>query len=312
LLSIVFLAFNSGSRLDRSLARIVQVFEKEKIDFEIIVVDDGSTDDTYSRTLSAQNADERIKAVKLSRNFGSPAAFFAGLSHSIGHCATSIPDDLQRSPELLVELYRVWERGHKLVIPFREKRLENVLVKFFATVYYSLMNKFSSVIFPRGGADSFLADQEIIHILNTKISQRDTSPILEVLQLGFSPVYVPYIRRGVQGKSRWTIKKKIKLAVDTLLSTSIAPLRMITVIGFTTFFFSLVATAVIIYCYFFTSMEFFGLAVPGWASIITALLLLHGLMLLSIGILAEYIWRIFREAKSKPPFIIEDDCTKRE
>ncbi len=279
MLSIIFLSFESSSLIRQSIQKTVEVFQSEDIEFEIIVVDDGSQDNSFLIAKEIAAADKRIRPFQLSKNYGSPAAFFAGLSLAKGTCVTSIPDDLQRPPELLVELYRTWQRGNKLVIPFREERHDPVLSKLWSTVYYRIMNQFSSVEFPKGGTDSFLADREIVDVLVNQISPINTSPTLEVLQLGFSPVFIPYTRKGALGKSRWTFKKRIKLALDTFFSTSVIPLRAITFLGLAVFLVALASTISIFFLHTYSERTIFGLSFPGWASTVSILLIFNGLFL---------------------------------
>jgi len=313
MLSIIFLSFESSSLIRQSIHKTVEVLQSEDIEFEIIVVDDGSQDNSFLIAKEIAAADKRIRPFQLSKNYGSPAAFFAGLSLAKGACVTSIPDDLQRPPELLVELYRTWQSGNKLVIPFREERHDPVLSKLWSTVYYRIMNKCSSVEFPKGGTDSFLADREIVDVLVNQISPINTSPTLEVLQLGFSPVFIPYARKGVLGKSRWTFKKRIKLAFDTFFSTSVIPLRVITFLGLTVFLAALASTISIFFLHTYSERTIFGLSVPGWASTVSILLIFNGLFLFCLGILSEYMWRIYQEVKSRPSYVIKksDDDSDR-
>ena len=127
-----------------------------------------------------------------------------------------MPDDFQVPLDTVVEMYRIWEKGNKVVIPHRDDRDDPIISKIFSNLYYSLMNKLSEVNFPKGGADIFLADREIIDLFNKYIHPKNTSTIIEVLRLGFDPVYLPFDRPvGNNSKSRWTLRKKMRLAMDT-------------------------------------------------------------------------------------------------
>jgi polyisoprenyl-phosphate glycosyltransferase len=307
LFSVILLSYQSASRLPVAVEKLVQCFENEQIAFEIIIVDDGSRDDSYAVARRLAKADERVRAYRLSRNFTSPFAFFAGLSLCRGACATSVPDDLQRPPELLVRMYRKWAEGHKIVVPYRLSRDDGWSSDLASRLYYRLMNRYSDVRFPPGGTDSLLADREVIDILNKKIRHTRTSPVVEALRLGFDPVFVGYERPPTEGRSRWTLRKKIRLFSDTFFGASVFPLRMISVLGFVLFAVCTVLAVAVIAAKLFSDNTLFGLPVQGWATTIVFITLFNGLILLCLGIVAEYIWRIFEEIKNRPAFIIRDD-----
>ncbi len=231
LLSLLIPAFNSEKRLRPAYEALRDCLEKENIPFEMLIIDDGSKDNTWElmQTLAAE--DPRVRPFRMSRNYTSPYVHFAGMSVCRGACITFMPDDLQRPLETMVECYRIWERGHKLVISYRTSRNDGWLNDLFSNTYYRIMNALSEVTFPPGGADGFLADREIIDIMNTRIHPIHTSSVVEVLRLGFDPVFVPYDRPSRPGKSRWTWKKKVRLAMDTFFSSSAFPIRAITYLG---------------------------------------------------------------------------------
>ncbi len=307
LFSVVLLAYQSEKRLQTAVSRICTVLEAEAIPFELILIDDGSKDRSFQLAQSLAARDPRIRAFRLSRNFGSPYAFFAGLTLARGACATSLPDDLQRPPELAVQLYRKWEEGHKLVVAHRLSRSDGRLNDWFSNLYYHLMNRYSRVQFPPGGTDGFLADREVIDILNTRISPIHTSPVVEALRLGFEPAFVGYDRPATEGRSRWTLRKKIGLFADTFFGASVWPLRAIALLGFAVFVVCLLLVLLIIWAKLFTDNTLFGLPVQGWATTLVFITMFNGLMLLSIGVVAEYIWRIFEEVKKRPGYIIRND-----
>jgi dolichol-phosphate mannosyltransferase len=149
-----------------------------------------------------------------------------------------------------------------------------------------------------------LADRELIDLINDRIRPVNTSIVVEVLRLGFDPVFIPSDRPPKSGKSRWTIKKKIRLAMDTFFTSSSFPIKLITVLGLVTFVFCLILIPLLIYMRFFMSNQIFGFSIPGWTTIIAFVVMFSGINLLSLGIVAEYIWRIYEEVKDRPGFII--------
>jgi len=307
LLSIVVLSYESENRLAKAASAFISLMDEERIPFEMVIVDDGSQDDSVAVAQKLARDDGRLRVVELSKNFGSPYSTFAGYSIARGDCVIAVPDDLQSPPELVVRLYRRWQEGHRLVIATRRSRDDGLFSDLFSNGYYWLMNRFSSVTFPPGGSDRFLADREVVDILNTRIRPINTSPILEVLRLGFSPCFVAYDRPTAPGKSRWTIRKKVRLMADTFFGSSSVPLRLITVMGFGVFAGSLALAIAIAWARLFTDWTVFGLANNGWATSMVVMAMLNGLILFSMGVVAEYVWRIHEEVKGRPGFLIRAD-----
>lgn len=307
LYSIILLSYQSEKRLPAAVDRIRTVLDAEQIPFELLIIDDASADGSFALAKELARSEPRIRPYRLSRNFGSPAAFFAGMQLARGACAFSLPDDLQRPPELAVRLYRKWEEGHKIVVAHRLSRDDGRFNDWFSNLYYFLMNRYSQVKFPPGGADSFLADREVIDILTQQISPIHTSPVVEALRLGFDPVFVGYDRPATEGKSRWTLRKKLRLLADTFFGASVWPLRAIALLGFSVFAVCLLLTLLIVWAKIFTDNTLFGLPVQGWATTLVFITMFNGLMLLSMGVVAEYIWRIFEEVKKRPGYIIRND-----
>jgi glycosyltransferase involved in cell wall biosynthesis len=236
LLSIIVLSFQSEESLRPVVAELVSTMEAERIPFEILIVDDGSSDRSPAVASALAAEDGRVRSIRLSRNFGSPYSQFAGLSRANGSCAVSVPDDLQFPPELIVDMYRLWEQGQKLVVASRRSRDDGMISDFLSKLYYRIMNGLSEVEFPPGGSDRFLADRELIDIINSRIHPINTTPLLEALRMGFSPHYLSYDRPPAAHRSRWTLRKKLRLASDTFFGSSSVPLRLITLLGFCIFF----------------------------------------------------------------------------
>ena len=305
LLSIILLSYYSKDKIYEVYKNVTEVMESERIPFELIIIDDGSKDNSYEIACEVEKSDDRVRAYQLSRNFTSNYAKFAGLSVCKGACATFIPDDFQMPLETVVKMYRAWGKGHKIIIPFRIKRNDGRINDALSNYYYKLMNKISEVTFPRGGADGMLIDREIIDILNSKISPRNTSTIVEVLRMGFDPVFIPYKRPSTDGKSRWTFRKKIKLGLDTLLSSSSFPIKLITVLGILSIALSFLFILFIFIIKLTAKESFLGLSIPGWASNFVLISFFSGLILFSLGVIAEYIWRIHEEVKARPGYIIK-------
>lgn len=305
LLSIILLSYNSGERITNCYTKIKTCLDCEKIPFEFIVIDDGSKDNSYEIALNLEKNNNNVFAYQLSRNYTTHYAKFAGFSVCKGACAVSMPDDLQQPLNTYVEMYRQWEKGNQLVIPNRVSRKDGLISDLFSRMFYVIMNALSVVKYPTGGCDVFLADREIIDILNERIHPINTSSTVEVLRLGFSPVFIPFERPKVKTKSRWTFKKKMQQALDSFFTSSNFPIQLIIVLGLLTSLFSfiLIILTTIVKLYGIQSLG--GFSIPGWTSIVIFISLFSGLILFSLGIIAEYIWRIYEEVKNRPGFIIK-------
>ena len=307
MLSIVFLSYFSGERVHRCYERLGALLGKEGIPFEFVVIDDGSRDDSYAQAVKLEKTHENVRAYCLSRNFGSNYSGFAGLSLCKGACAMPMVDDEQQPYETVVDMYRLWEKGHKIIIPCRKDRADSRISSFFSNAFYGVMNCLSEVKYPKGGADLFFLDREVVDIINASIHPRNTSAIAEVLRLGFDPYFYEYSRPlGLnKNKSRWTFRKKWRLAKDNFFSASTFPIRLISFMGLAAFFFSIFAGLFYVYAMLWGNRNFWGLTVPGWTSIVVLIFAFGGLILLSLSMIAEYIWRIYDEVKARPGYIIK-------
>ena len=305
-LSIILLAYQSEKRLEKAVTEIDTSLSAAGIPHEIVIIDDGSTDQSFATARELALRMENISAYSLSRNYTSPMAQFAGLEMCTGQCACPMPDDGQRPIAHIIDMYRLWEKGHKIILGYREGRDDGRVNDFFSNGYYSFMNRFSEITFPPGGSDGYLIDREIIDLLNTRISKRNTTPVIELLKLGYSTVFVPYQRPQRAGKSRWTLRKKINLALNTFFASSIFPLRMITWLGLIIFCFSLLAILLIIAAKLFSDNTLFGFPIQGWTTLVVLMTMFNGILMLSIGVVSEYLWRIYEEVKQRPPYIIRD------
>lgn len=314
MLSLILLSYYSGERIVRSYEKISEVLRQENIPFEFIVMDDGSRDGSYELACELEKRYDNVRAFRLSRNFTSHYSIFAGLSVCTGDCAMPIVDDEQQPYQSIVDMYRLWEQGHKIVIPYRISRNDPWRSRVFSEWYYRIMNAFSEVKYPPGGADLFFIDREVIDLINTRIHPINTASIAEVLRLGFDPYFYGYERPlGLnKNKSRWTFRKKLRLAKDTFFSSSTMPIMLISRLGLATFAISIMLMVFYFYIAVFGNHQFWNIRVPGWISIILFLMFFGGMIMLSLGIIAEYIWRIYEEVKSRPGYIIrrKDDSRK--
>lgn len=284
-----------------------KVLTKLKYNYELVFVDDGSKDNSYKVMCDLAKIDSNIKLIKLSRNFGEHAAILAGLSNCTGDCAIRKAADLQEPSEMILDMIKKYEDGHKVVLALRKDREEPLIQKFFSGLYAWIMQKFALHNMPKGGFDSFLIDRQIIDILHL-MNEKNTSLMAQILWSGFKYEKVYYVRKKREiGKSRWTISKKIKLVFDSLLGFSYVPIKFITYIGFISFIASLIGFSVIL-----IEKMVGRITVEGYAAIMMAMLMGFGIIMLSLGILGEYMWRMFDAARNRPPYIIDEINNKKD
>ncbi len=306
MLSIILLSYYSGDRIHSVYQDLSGIMAGEGIPFEFIVIDDGSADDSFQQALALEEKYDNVRAYQLARNYTSQYAIFAGFSVCNGDVAVMIPDDGQQPYETLVQMYRIWESGAKLIVPYRIKRNDGMISDFFSRSYYLIMNAISMVKFPPGGCDVFMADREIINILNKQIHPINTSATVEVLRIGFDPVFLPFERPKVNTPSRWTFRKKWRLFKETLFSSSNFPIKFVTMLGLSSFLFSIFLIVLSIILKLMGAYKLMGFSLPGWTSILIISSLFSGLTLFGLGIISEYIWLIYEEVKARPGFIIKD------
>ena len=270
-------------------------------DYELIFVDDGSEDKSYEIIQNLKSKDKKIKSLKLSRNFGSHAAILAGLNECTGDCAVMKTADLQEPSEILLEMYEKWEKGNNVVLAIRQERNDSLIGNFFSNMYYLLMRKFVLKNMPLGGFDCFLIDRKVIEVLRI-MDEKNTSLMGQILWAGFKSDKIYYSRlKREKGKSRWTLKKKIKLVIDSVLSFTYLPIRVMTSVGLIFFLVSVLWALYIVYLKLNSGIE-----LEGWTTLMVFNLFSSGLILLTLGIIGEYLWRNYDATRNRPTYIIED------
>lgn len=270
-------------------------------DYEIVFVNDGSKDDSYFVMEELAKSDSNIKIISLSRNFGSHAAILCGLSNCTGDCAVVKAADLQEPTELILEMVESWKKGNNVVLAVREGREERKSQTFFSNLYYAMVRKTAFPNMPKMGFDIFLIDRKVIEVLE-KLDEKNSALTGQILWSGFRTDSVYYTRLARKiGKSRWTLKKKIRLVSDTLFSFSTLPIKAVSTVGFFAFCGSLVWAIFIIVSHFAGKIP-----VSGWTTLMVFNLFSFGVIMLTLGILGEYLWRTFDASRNRPPYIIED------
>ncbi|MBK9008518.1 MAG: glycosyltransferase [Anaerolineae bacterium] len=302
-ISIVIPVYFNESNLPDTIPQLLSLEEKlAEYSLELVFVDDGSGDRSLDVLRDYQSrSPERIKVVKLTRNFGSMSAIQAGFTVATGDCVGMISADLQDPPEIFLDMISHWEKGSKAVFAVRQDREEHLVQKMLSNTYYSLIRKFALADYPNGGFDFFLVDRQVAADLN-RIQEKNTNIMTLVYWLGYKPVMIPYIRRQrTKGKSRWTLAKKVKLFIDTFVAFSFVPIRILSALGL------LVAVGSFIYGgYVLFYWYFYGIEVKGYVPIVVALAFNSGLQMAMLGVLGEYLWRTLDEVRRRPQFVIDE------
>ncbi|MDI4650308.1 glycosyltransferase family 2 protein [Cohnella hashimotonis] len=300
--SIVVPIYFNELNIEHTVPRLKRLQESlPEFELEFIFVDDGSKDRSLALLLSEREKDQRIKVIKLSKNFGSMSAIQAGLGLARGDCVGIISADLQDPPELFVDMIERWRSGHKVVLASRSDRDESFSQKMFSNTYYFLMEKYALKGYPAGGFDFVLIDKQVVQEINN-IKEKNTNIMSLIYWLGHDRSIIPYVRQERKfGKSRWTLSKKVKLFIDSFVSFSYAPIRFMSSIGF--------ITAVISFLYgiFAIVNAFVGnVGIQGWTSIVAVITFLLGIIMMMLGIIGEYLWRILDESRQRPAYIIDE------
>ncbi|MGG3507630.1 glycosyltransferase family 2 protein [Paenibacillus lautus] len=281
------------------LQRLEQIIPN--CDFEYVFVDDGSKDKSLQLLIEAREKDQRIKVIKLSKNFGSMSAIQAGLKYATGDCVGIIAADLQDPPELFEKMIEYWKSGKKVVLGTRSDREESISQKIFSNTYYYLLRKFALKGYPEGGFDFLLVDRQVVNEI-LEIREKNTNIMSLIYWLGHEREYIPYVRQERKlGKSRWTLSKKIKLFIDSFVSFSYTPIRFMSLIG--------VLTAVLSFIYgvFVVVSTLFGIIeLQGWTTIISLITFLLGIIMIMLGIIGEYLWRILDESRDRPSYVVDE------
>jgi glycosyltransferase involved in cell wall biosynthesis len=299
-ISMVAPAYNEARNLPELLATLVPVLESLGEPWEIVFVDDGSRDDTIGCLLAARAQEPRIKVVALARNFGKDVALSAGLHHARGRAVIPIDCDGQHPPELIPQMVAKWRAGADMVVGVRSKRTEEGFFRRSAArAYYGLMRRMTNVEIPPNAGDYRLIDRKIVDVIN-QMPERCRFMKGIFAWPGFKTEAVEFqanVRSG--GRSQWSLFKLWRFALDGLFSFSTVPLKIWTYIG------GLSAVGALAYLMITLIQKlFFGIDVPGYASLLIVMLFFNSMLLLSNGIQGEYLARIFEEVKGRPLFVV--------
>lgn len=272
------------------------------LSFEYVMVDDGSKDKTFEVLTQFKNEyPNKVTLVKLSGNFGSYNAIQAGMKYATGDCNIVIAADLQDPPELMVKMVDYWKKGVKLVLANREDRDDPFFTKLFATQYQKLIRKYALPNLPKGGFDFCLFDKQLREQV-VALEEKNTNSLYLLVWLKYDYVSIPYQRKERSiGKSRWTVKKKVQLFIDSFISFSYTPLRFITGSGFILGLFSFIYALYILWAKLSGRVD-----VEGWSALMVVFLLVSSFQMIAIGIIGEYLWRNLEASRKRPPYVVDE------
>lgn len=296
-LSIVIPAYNESGNIGELYDRLKKAQKEFEKPFEIIFVNDRSTDDTLEIMRSLASTDRSLKVIGLSRNFGHQIAIKAGLGFVTGDAAVVMDADLQDPPELIEKLAEKWAEGYQVVYAVRKTRKEGFFLRMLYSSFYRLLKRMSKIDMPLDAGDFCLMDKKVVDII---AAMEERSPFIRGLRswVGYDQIGVEYDRQErFGGRSKYTFFKLMRLALDGIVSFSDVPLRMAAIFGF-----AVSGTAVLQIILLFIKR----LPVPGTTLIAVLVLFMGGVQLITIGILGEYMARIYEESKRRPPFLIKE------
>jgi glycosyltransferase involved in cell wall biosynthesis len=301
LVSLVVPVFNEEESIAVFLAATVPLLERDGVRFEIVFVNDGSRDETFARLFQRSRTDRRLRIVNLSRNFGKEAALTAGIDHARGDVLIPMDIDLQDPPELIASFVDRWREGYDIVYGIRTTRHADTAAKrLSAGWFYRVFNSMSPVRIPPNVGDFRLVDRRAVEVLR-QLPERNRFMKGLFAWVGFNAVGVPYERpERAAGSSKFNLWRLWNFAIDGLVSFSTAPLRAWFYVGL------VIAVVAMLYALFIvTRVLIFGVDTPGYASLLIAVLLMGAIQLLSLGIIGEYLGRLFVEVKARPIYIVE-------
>ncbi|ACK64483.1 glycosyl transferase family 2 [Rippkaea orientalis PCC 8801] len=302
LISVIIPCYNEEAVINETNCRLISVIQGITPNFELIYVDDGSQDKTADLLRQLQQNDPRIRTILLSRNFGHQMAVTAGLDHATGDAIVLIDADLQDPPEVIEQMVYQWSQGYHVAYGVRTERIgETAFKRWTAKAFYRLMNQLSDVPIPLDTGDFRLMDRQVVEALKL-MPERDRFLRGMISWVGFKQVAVPYQRAPrLAGVSKYPFWKMVRFATDGILSFSLVPLRMAIWTGLFTFGLSLIGIIYALIIRLFTKSW-----VEGWTLLFISVLFIGGIQLVFLGVIGEYIGRIYRENKQRPLYLVRE------
>ncbi len=305
-ISVVIPSFNEAGNIEALASRLITVLKTLPYTYEVIFVDDGSSDDTIDKLRGLGDMDENMFYLELSRNFGHQNALKAGYDYADGDCIISMDGDMQHPPEMIPLFIEKWEEGYDVVYTLREYQDEATIFKNKTSdLFYRLINSLSDTKLEKGTADFRLIDRRVANVLNS-INENGLFMRGMIKWLGFKQYAITYQAEArFSGRSKYTVKKMVKFAVSGITAFSVRPLYIATGIGL---FFSVAAT---LYIPYILISYFTGHVVSGWSSLLATIVFFGGVQLMVLGIIGMYLGKLFMQAKQRPNYIIRSTNLQR-
>ena len=298
--SILVPVYNSAAFVDKLLLAIDTQCKISKWNLELILVDDGSRDNSFGKIEELALRYPYIKGLKLSKNFGHQIAVKTALTHCTGDYVAIIDDDLQDPPSLLPSFFEYLDKGYDVAYGVRKKRKESLIKRISYSAFYRILKGMSDIHIPIDSGDFCVMKK---HVVENMLKLQEQNPFLRGIRawVGFKQIGVEYERSArLQGESGYTLKKLLKIALDGIFSFSSAPIRLITILGVVGFAFATIYSIATIYGYFFYCLE-----TKGFATLAILISFFSSLILICLGLIGEYIVRIYDEVRNRPYVVIE-------
>ena len=298
-LSVVIPVFNEEENITVLHSRLTAVLEDTHIDYEIIFVDDGSNDNSLNQLQNLSVEDKRVLVVELARNFGHQVSITAGLDFARGQAVAVMDADLQDPPEALPEFIAKWRKGYDVIYAIREQRKERWLKRSSYALFYRLLRRVANIDIPLDSGDFCVMDRRVVELLK---SMPERSRFIRGIRswVGLNQVGLPFERHArYAGQSKYTIHRLVLLALDGLISFSYVPLRFISFLGL-----SVSCLSIFLAVFYFVKKLLYGLSPPGFATLVVSIFFLAGIQLITMGVIGEYVGRIFEEAKRRPLYVL--------
>ncbi|SFU83949.1 glycosyltransferase family 2 protein [Butyrivibrio sp. M55] len=300
MLSVIIPAYNEEEMIKKTSETISGILDEENIDFELLFINDGSSDNTWKAISDESARNKRVKGVCFSRNFGKESAVFAGIAEASGDCCVVLDCDLQHPPEKIVDMYRLWEQGYEIVEGVKTSRgRESAMHKFAAKSFYNIMSE--SVGFDMSRASDYkLLDRKAMNVL---LNMNEKNAFFRALSswIGFKSTEVEYnVREREAGESKWSTKSLIKYAITNITSFTSAPLHLITISGWIVALLGFGFSVEALYRHFFIGND-----QPGFTTLIVLVCFTSAMIMIGLGIIGIYISKIYDEVKGRPRYIID-------
>ncbi|MBR3538742.1 MAG: glycosyltransferase family 2 protein [Eubacterium sp.] len=298
LLSVVLPAYNEEEMIEKAANTIADILSKEKIEYELIFVDDGSKDSTWEKICEAADRNDKVRGISFSRNFGKESAMFAGLSEAEGDCVAVLDCDLQHPPEKLVEMYRLWDQGYEVIEGVKSSRgNESAAHGFAAKTFYRIISKSTGVDMSRA-SDFKLLDRKAVLVLQN-LPERNAFFRALSSWVGFKTAQISYdVREREAGQSKWSTISLTKYAMSNITSFTSFPMQIVTFLGVFMLILSVILTVISLVQYFS------GTAAAGFTTVITLQCFTGSVIMIALGIIGYYIAKIYNEVQGRPKYII--------